>query len=284
MNLDKFTWKECKTYLDKLGSFRDGQTKRTFHCKRGKDNDRLFITKRGSCYLFYCHHCSKRGYYKPHGMENIETVKRKVRGFTDAERSCNLSTRIQRSTPSLPTDCIGWERKTDWSIQARVWLNKYALSDYELIKNGVQYSASRGRIYFPTSYGSELIGFAARRIEADGPKWLTLYKDKDRFFVYHNKSTDTCVIVEDRVSGILCARHLSCLVLSGTYLPDYAINKIKHHNKFLVFLDDDNKQVKLNQLKIKKQLGLFGQVKIVHAGTDPKNLEATELKELLDGK
>lgn len=278
--MNKFTQTECKKYLDKLGSFRENETKHTHHCKQGKDNDRLYITKRGSTYLFYCHHCGKRGFYRDTGPSNITHVKARFSKFRGSQPHVR---RIENSTAriSLPADSLTWHERARWSVKARYQIGKYALKLLEVTRYGISYSPSKGRLYFPVYHNREMIGYTARRIDCDGPKWLSLYKDKSKFFVYFNRGTDTCVIVEDYISGILCARHLSTYVLLGTHISDHGINKIKHHKNFIIFLDDDNPQVKMNQLKLRKQLQLFGDVRIVHRGTDPKNLSEEELcKEL----
>lgn len=132
-------------------------------------------------------------------------------------------------------------------------------------------------------HNTELVGFQARRIEAEGPKWLSIYSDKSKFYVYYRRHTDTCVVVEDIVSGMRCARHLSTYVLLGAHISDTGLNQIKHHKEFLIFLDDDNTQVRMNQLKLKKQLELFGKVRIIHRGTDPKNLSEVDLCRELTG-
>ena len=84
-----------------------------------------------------------------------------------------------------------------------------------------------------------------------------------------------------------CARIMPTIALLGADMGDnlvsFAINNAKEGSKFIIFLDDDNRQVRLNQLKIKVKLEQCGYpVRIITGiGKDPKACSDDELKEIL---
>ena len=96
--------------------------------------------------------------------------------------------------------------------------------------------------------------------------------------------TDNIVLVEDTLSGIKCARYCDALVLHSTSLSRKAVNFLIHrqYKYCIIFLDDDNIQVKRNALKIKNLIDKFGTAVIIQSGgRDPKEHSDLELQEIL---
>lgn len=260
------------------------------HCKSGKDNDRLYIRRTNDGRIVAkCHHCNQSGSYRTNIPKTFEAVRQKYRADKRAQQN---NTGMSGSRPDyrgsttevrLPRDCEQYTNRVAWTAQARHWLSQYGLTSSEIVRAGISYSPYTNRIYFPVYYAKELSGYLSRGLDKDSPKWLAKYKQRSAFFVLYSTapSSNRCVIVEDIVSGILCSRYDNTYVALGTYLSEEGLSRLKDYTEFLVFLDDDNPQVKMNQLKMKKQLELFGTVQIVHAGTDPKKLKESELCRVL---
>lgn len=249
------------------------------HCRTGKDNNRLFIRRTENGIIAFCHHCGQSGRYRDNKPKSFVAIKEKYNTFREPAATADSVEYVSRRT-SFPKDSLGY-LDGGWSVKAKLWIKQYPLTSTELIELGVVYSPNKGRIYFPVYDNGSLLGYQARAIEAAGAKWLSLYKDKSKFFVFNDKGGDTCVIVEDIISGKLCARHHSSYVLLGSSISDAGLAKIRKFKKFIIFMDDDKPEVKMNQIKIQKKLELFGTVRVIHRGTDPKNLGSIELKEIL---
>jgi hypothetical protein len=97
--------------------------------------------------------------------------------------------------------------------------------------------------------------------------------------------TDTAVLVEDCVSGIVCSRHADAYALCGTNLHDVVLRHILRgaYSRVVVFLDDDNSTVQSKQREAARKLSLlFPTVSIHHSGgRDPKEHSDAELRRIL---
>jgi hypothetical protein len=90
------------------------------------------------------------------------------------------------------------------------------------------------------------------------------------------------VLVEDFLSAAKCRRVVSSAALFGTSVRDGLLARlVGNHDKFLIFLDNDNAQVKSAARKIKKRLQIFGECAIIEAYKDPKDHTTEELERLL---
>lgn len=263
---------------------------RVHHCKSGPGNDKLFIRRtQDGAIIGHCKHCGMSGYYRSRQPTTFQTIKeryhtaRQSKGVAGSKPSHTKGVTHDSRRVRLPADAVSYSEKARWSVHATRWIEQYGLTQDEITRHGISYSPRKNRIYFPVYYNGEFTGFQSRRVENDGSaKWLSIYLEKQKFFVmYPHPSSTTVVIVEDIVSGILCSRHHNVYVCLGTYISDLGMNKLVGYDKYLVFLDDDKPQVKMNQLKLKRQLQLLGPVDIIHAGTDPKNLSTAALSEAL---
>ena len=270
-----------------------GET-RVHHCKQGKDNDRLYIKRTDDgTIIAYCHHCGKRGVSKLDGIRNISTFR------TNKEP---IKTGVIK-TLKLPVD---FEKdSTKWPSKARTWPMKYGIKKEELHDNSVGYSEYFGRVVLPTfDEKGSLVQYQTRKIDGLSgtstfqreTKYDTFIKQGSTSFqrLFNPKSSGSSIsrcsvgsvlcIVEDSLSAIKCNRFVDTIALNGTSLDESCILKlIKDYNSFIIFLDNDNSQVKKSQRKLKKNLELVckGKVTIVYSDKDPKELTTKELKEIL---
>ena len=101
---------------------------------------------------------------------------------------------------------------------------------------------------------------------------------------FASSSKSSVVIVEDALSCIRVGRHLPCIALMGTHLSDIMLSYLiaKRFKHFIVFLDDDNPEVKWRQQDLHKRLSMFGKVAVAHTdGTDPKEFDEDVLADVI---
>lgn len=228
-----------------------------------------------------CYRCSARGYYSAPGQKYKQATQR-TNKYTEKSGVYGGSNEQQfrrSGPPRIPPDAT--HKLAEWGIRARHWLRKASLTQEEVEHYGLLYSPTRDSIYIPIPPGGLQIKNFSKGWT--GPKYINYLPTDTRAVINSRSSTSTLCIVEDVVSAIVCSRYVDSLPLSGTYLSDATINAIKRkYNNFIVFLDDDNRQVRMRQLHIGRKLEMYGNVRIIKGlGADPKHLSATQLEELL---
>lgn len=260
---------EIKALVDEQHDWAIGETKHFFHCREGHNNNRFYVTQvENGVYVGYCHHCGGKGVYR----EEFARVKSKLKGGSRrvVHRGCELPRTITTNM-------------SEWSPKAKVWLWKAMLTDDEIEDRGFCYDTDTGRVLLPIYFDGEYQGYLSRRVEDnDEAKYLAMSKDREKFVLYSNKGTPDCTVVEDALSFIRISRHTSCVCLFGTSISDNVLNLIRgNHSHYNIWLDNDNRQVKLKQLGLKNKLELFGSVRMIKTEKDPKLHTDAELREVL---
>lgn len=241
-------------------------TKRRLYIKRTRKNGRDII-------LAYCHHCGLSGV----AMGDKQKVKR-------SREHSGVSTSGDIGNVRMPYDVTGDE--SQWPYAARSWVRQAALTSEEVKKYGMVYSELYDRVIVPIYNGGEgLSGWIGRRLKGDGPKYLYEGKSDLKFYAVCLKSDSSWVcVVEDILSCIRVSRHMNCIALCGTTVTDKVLVKLSKYSNVLIYLDDDNFDVRKKQRLLKTKLSsLCDNVYLVHSnGTDPKELDDSTLKDLLD--
>ncbi|WLJ70796.1 DNA primase [Vibrio phage MJW] len=260
---------EIKAHVDDNPEWAIGETKHFFHCKEGHNNNRFYVTHvENGVYVGYCHHCGGKGVYR----EKFARVKSKLAG--SSPKKIHRDYKLPRTITT---------NMSEWSSKAKVWLWKAMLTDDEIKDRGFCYDTESGRVLLPIYFDGEYQGYLSRRVEDnDEAKYLAMSKDREKFVLYSNQGTSDCTVVEDALSFIRISRHTSCVCLFGTSISDNVLNLIRgNHSKYNIWLDNDNRQVKIKQLQLKAKLELFGSVRMIKTDKDPKEHSDPELKEVL---
>ncbi len=267
-------WLDKKDYVplapDHVGTIQ------VHHCKSGSGNNRLFITRceDGFTILAFCHHCGKRGKEDTKASATIEDMT-----FIPATRTGGVF--------ELPKDLI--KTLGDWPVQADMWIKKAKVTSQEAVNHKITYSPSFRRVIIPSYTFKKLSSYQSRRVfSGEGPKYAT-YKNFDglpfRAFSGASGGKKKMVICEDALSTIRCGRFYPSIALLGTHLSDVVLAYFVEIGvqDFLIFMDDDNIDVKMRQQVLHKRLQTFGQVKVHHSeGVDPKEHNDDALKRILD--
>lgn len=249
------------------------------NCPAGEDTKQRLYIKRieNNGILAYCHHCGKRGVAfsnaTPTNYASSNSNRAKQAKHGAHSRACKM-----------PYDATTDTSK--WHPAARAWIRKYGITDKEISEHGIFYSNYKGRVGLPTWDKSGIAHISYRKIHKTdlGPKYLTEGCSSAAIIssqrLAGSLSPTTIIIVEDLLSAIKCARVCNAVALNGVHLSDKLLsNIVKEYNKIVIFLDDDCRQVKLNEIAIKNRIEQFGKdVTIVHSIKQPKELTEDEIR------
>lgn len=242
-------------------------------CEAGEDRKKRLYIKRTNdgTILYYCHHCGKS-----------RTIRNSVSKTKRLAGTPKAAVRDWKSKRSVTTPADSESDPGKWPANARVWFYRYGITDAEIKRHGFLYSERLRRVVLPIYNNGELVSYQTRRVFNDDerPKYLS-YGNKDSVFHVEHSDAKRLCIVEDLLSSIKVGRYINTLALRKTSLSDKELRWIleKGYNDFIIFLDDDNAQVKKQQLVLKNKLENFGKVTIIHSGgRDPKEYDDLELK------
>lgn len=293
-----------------------GQQANVHHCKLGKNNDRMYVRRNedGSV-IAYCHHCGGRGYSR-----GTATARSKPQSRSEATTTRDGRVRLPGD---FTTDVGGSGDGPPWSPQAKAWVRKYGVTDDELAANNVGYSRSLGGVVFPVFMEEGEAAFyqyrpVDRQAEAvsrkedtegestDAPKYISVgkrnvYRDGGIFRTVPNWPSGACnpdgtpirkargVIVEDVLSAIIVSRipGYQGIALMGLGISEKAMKVLAmEYDDIIVFLDNDNKEVRASQRKLNKVLAplIRGECRIICSDKDPKEHRRRELLALLEVK
>lgn len=266
----RLNWKVILQHNPELNMLAEEEQLNINHpeCPAGRDNKRrLYIRKRDGGLIGFCHHCQSKG--GKSGRRNY------IAGRQAVQTSWQLT---------LPKDYT-----QDLHVAAVAWLNKYGITKAEVKQFGIGWSEESGRVILPIYQGGVLVAYQSRRVfDYDkGPKYLTDKAAGHRFpmFLGTNTGSDTVVLCEDILSAIKVNRAGVCgVALLGVNLSEENVHKLVklEFTKFVIWLDDDNHEVKRQQRKICKRLDNFGETfKVTGLGKDPKELSDADIDTVL---
>ncbi len=285
------------------------------NCTAGADTKRrLYITRKednAHILLSYCHNCSLHGSYaETYGRANAHknSIRKNDSSLRDGGRDETGSAGGNREADGEESASSSRQRRgqlprdfnnkaTTWGREHRIWVEKTGIDIVnEVNKYKLGASDANNSVILPVYRDNKLQGYQERTFTADKPKYVTSRVDKsiplwwysgDYDNLFPTERVNRIVIVEDILSGIKCARHTPTVALLGAQIGDdltaFLLQRISEYGVFVIFLDDDNRQVRLNQLKIKFKLEQCGyKVKLITGvGKDPKCCSNSELKEIL---
>jgi len=278
-----------------------GEQVKVHHCKLGTGNDKLYIKRVPNGAIAYCHHCGERGYAsnrilatKTNAGSNYSA---RVSGIYERTSSFNGSPVFSEGKSSsngdksqsivLPADAI--RRLKLWPNQdAKIWVLKHGLRMADIDASGMCWSDSFSGVLFPRFLNGTLVSYQVRKFPSASPKYKSYGNTSgvyDALRVSERSHERTrLVLVEDMLSALKVSRIASAFALGGTSLKDEQLaHLLKDYDRFVVMLDNDNWQVKINQVKLYKRLSMFStsDVKVLELNKDPKEHSDEELRELL---
>jgi hypothetical protein len=247
----------------------------------GDSNSLLVERKDNGDISAYCFRCGRSGYH---------SNRTRSKGSSPFRRSGTTASRGEVSSGGcnpeleLPIDCT--QDIEEWPVLARFWVRSYGISDSEVSSNGICYSGGEGRVILPVYDDDGLAFFQTRKIDKrdKGQKYMT-YKNRDAAVILGDLSQGIVVLTEDYLSAIKVSRHMAAMPLFSTRVREIHRKALldKGISEFIIWLDDDNLQVRKDQLRNKKELDKIGNCDIIHSdGVDPKDHTDEEIINILE--
>lgn len=268
-------------------------------CTAGTDTKERLYVKRNSdgSVVAYCHHCGKRGVSGKRspvvGYRSYRSDPLGRGSFQDQrkerERYVAGDAGISDGRPlALPADATCDE--AHWPARARHFITGVGVDAQEVARKGWAYSPRYDRVIIPVfdTVAGGLLGYQARRLDDDKaqPKYITV-RDKSKgvsrlYYSVCNLGTKTCVLVEDALSAEKVGKFSDCIALLTTTgddaLKDKLLGKYDH---VIIWLDDDNTDVKRKQLDLVRMLDPYVKVSVVRTSKDPKRHSKEEISNVL---
>lgn len=94
--------------------------------------------------------------------------------------------------------------------------------------------------------------------------------------------TKTCVLVEDALSAEKVSKFCDSIALLTTTADDVLKDKlIGKYDHVIIWLDDDNTDVRIKQLDLQRILDPYFHVSVVRTSKDPKRHSREEIKDVI---
>lgn len=227
----------------------------------GNSNSLKIERKEDGTVSAHCFRCGRSGFY----ADDFQRIKEARQKLANSDSRHEPATHGSRE----PSDSTG--RTAEWPTYASRWLKQWGITNDEISTHHIGYSNRVDRCIFPVHFDGKYQGYVSRAVNPkdERPKWLMYAKGKPWQTTCDTKTRNILVLVEDIVSGIRVGRYADCIALLTTTISTDILPLIANYDEYIVWLDDDNRQVKLNQLKLARRLSMFGNVRVVHT-TDPK--------------
>jgi hypothetical protein len=174
-----------------------------------------------------------------------------------------------------PKDIVfGW---SEMPVESVAYLNKFKFCEKTTRAYGIGWSEREGRLIFPASNLTvKDPGWQGKSFNKE-PRYLTRTKYPDYMYTHLDTGTKEIVICEDLLSAMRANEVLSSFALLGTNLTDFMLAELRPYHKFYIWLDNDNTQVKKEQLKIYNKLSLHGEAFLIKVDREPKECSLSEL-------
>ena len=245
----------------------------TAHCSGTSKSLRITRKDDGSISA-RCYRCGAVGYVAP-GK------------FYRAKKALRVTApTINKDKVELPNDFTTEISGMPPVVRAKLF--SCGIQQREMSKYGIGWSELYDRLIYPVYENGKLVAWQGKYYgdKDDQPRFITRHNNHPDLFSYYpnNAHTQSCIVVEDILSGIRVHEHASTLVLFGTEISDAALLHVSSlHREFKIFLDDDNATVKNKARQIAERLTMLGKdVKILHSnGLDPKELDSKSLKKFI---
>lgn len=230
----------------------------------------LAITNKGNVALAWCHKCRKSG---------IQGGSRRLR----LEEYQAPSTTAEVASIELPPNCIDIK---DAPPEAQAWLLKYGIApDTEGWRYSIKYDTRTQRVVLPVYRQGVLHSYQMRAVlENQQPKYIGKKLEGTHTPFEVDKLNTTCVITEDTLSAIKVGMAgYNSIALGGVHLHEEMLDilRSKCYTNIIIWLDNDNPEVKLSQYKVYKRLSLYATTYLVTSkqNIDPKECSVYEIQE-----
>lgn len=277
-----------------------GETVRQDHfaCPAGDDHrKRLYFTrgkKPDSVILWYCHNCGGGGAFplKGHALHLGIRPITKTNDNTDYIKSVLENYIPLNSVDAVYNNCPTHVSKWLFS-DSDSWGWPEGLIGYDPLEQAVVFSIYND---YAASHVKDIPDAIQHRYFRDrGPKCITTKRNTDThvhmFIAPYDREGDTVVIVEDMLSALKVwvepsnlDKGVYCMFGSNMELSELVALKNSGVNNVVVWLDNDNEQVKKNARTITQRASNLGlKTRLIDTFVEPKRLASETLGKILGG-
>jgi len=249
----------------------DEQYKRN-HEECGDTGGHLYVKYTGRGWLFHCHRCGKDfSGFQP------RTGRRRPRELEEeAGHQQELPMSLAKAR-EFPTDF-----QTSMPLTAVRWLYKYGITKDDIDKYHIGYSYKERRIILPVVSESGLVRWDMRSVlPGQVPRYLSVINPSfsNLFNNMEISNGDTCVIVEDYISGLRVGRQFSSLVLHGSFVSPNIIGHLRRYKKVILWLDADKYETSCRLLRTLSAKCI--NISVASTEKDPKEYSDEKIKEVV---
>lgn len=238
--------------------------------------DSLMVSKTEKGVTAWCFKCAQPGMFVPAPAESLEEKLERIASQRAAEHT-------MKQCAALPEPKE--ENPSEWPLEARVWLYKAGVNNYDIVQCGIYFHPVSRRVVIPVYDGDAMVYWQARGFDPERPKYLNpSVTDRRRLVANWYGDTKCLVLTEDWLSGyrVHRATGFNVYALLGTHLtPEICAQIVYQKSKVAVWLDPDAPGQKAAR-KIVQQLNAFGvEVRNVVTQLDPKLLSDRDIRSAL---
>ena len=263
------TWIELEEFSD---HFPTEGTVKVHHCKDGRHNDRLYLTRTDDGKVIgYCFHCGGKGVYTPSTCDRRAIKPGLKQDSTDPFKAWDV--------PPLSE----WETSHRWHtpefvkipLDIRKWWFLAGLNISEYKDLGVKLLEGKMPTIPLRKDNKEVTGLALRTFDKALPKWILLGQKTQAIL---NNNSKILILTEDYLSALRCSRNYSALPLMGTSLSVDNFKRVttwstETGGRVVVWLDNDSPQVIHKAKNIYERLNLLVNCTLILTAKEPKHLK-----------
>lgn len=199
-------------------------------------------------------------------------------GRTVSKKSMFESAPKTENVYELPTDVT--TKYSEMPPEVAMYLNSNGITEFMCHYYDIGWSESAGGLVFPVHNELGHDGFQVKYFGRK-QRYTTVHRGRRELMFSHLCSHhDVVVVVEDLLSAIRVneATPFDAFALLGSELNDHGLAQlVKHHQEFIVWLDNDNDIVVGKAKALFNRLSLFGSVRLVKDQVEPKDLSDIEI-------
>ena len=214
-----------------------GEGRRFQHDCSNKPDKSLIITRTRDGWAWYCHRCLQGGTRDLSG--------RSPKDVAQFMKSLDVQPTKTVQQMRLPLDYT-----KEIPAVGLAYLYMRGLTDADIKKWKIGYSAKYSRVIFPVYEGRDLVYFQGRttlQVARDNPKWMNVYQAgrKDVYFVANQMFSHNVVLVEDIISAIRVSHTADAYALLSTHIPEKLVLYLAGLYDTLFFWLDPDKKMKI---------------------------------------
>lgn len=246
-----------------------GEGRRYPHDCSNKGDNSLIITRTRKGWIWYCHRCNEWGI-------------RDLSGKTPAEKAAFIKSLDVKPVEQVGTVMLPHDFTKDLSPEGFVYLYSRGITNGDIKRWRIGYSARYDRVIFPVYWGQALVcytGRTMRPITRTNPKFMKVVKagTKNPYFVVNNLVSKDVVIVEDIVSAIRVGKIADTFALLSTHVPDTLILRLDEmYERICIWLDPDKRGKSIELFRRYVSFGM--NVNVILSQKDPKYYSDEEIR------